>query len=55
MLDQMLMVRYSIDDMDISEIPQPLAWKVGALKTPGYLLLLSAPAEPVFACSGRGE
>jgi len=54
-LDHMLMVGDPIDNMNISKIPQPLTWKVAALKTPGYLFLRSALAEPVFAYLTGGE
>jgi len=53
-VNHMNMVRNAIDNVDIGKIAQPLARKVRALETPGYLFPFGTLAEAVSALHAEG-
>jgi hypothetical protein len=53
-VNDMSMVRNAINNVDFGEIPQPLARKVRALKTPGHLFLFGTLAEAVPTLQAEG-
>jgi hypothetical protein len=53
-VNDMSMVRNAINNVDFGEIPQPLAGKVRALKTPGHFFLFGTTAEAVPTLQAEG-